>query len=361
MEQERKIILSFLLILSISSLVRTVLMLWNSNLPDFKILYDSSLFAFKHQNPYTNNALSTPVNYPPITLMLLYWVTLIPFAVASKIWILLSVASLLGTIYVINKIIPASWSLNIMLFSLTVFSFPFKFTLGMGQVNLILLFLLALFFFFVSKRKDYFSAVSLSLAISIKLFPIFLLLPLILKRRWKIISSTLIFIIFLFFIAFLYVGKEANNYYFQNTLFHIFSKRYEYYYNQSVTGFLSRFGIPDVIIFLTRIALFGISLVLIMKKRMSLILSLSLFVVLILLINHFSWQHHLVLLLLPYYIILKYTKAKEAQFLLFVSYLLIALNIKHPSAFESLWFGNLTLSHGFFGILLLWIIYILSV
>lgn len=358
--QGRKIILSILLILSISSLVRTAIMLWNSNLPDFEVLYNSALLALKHQNPYTSNTLSTPVNYPPIALVLLFPLVLFPLSIASKIWIVISILSLIGTLFVLNKVYPSSWLLVAILFFATVFSFPFKFTLGMGQVNLILLFLIAAFFFFVSKGKNYLAATSLSFAVALKLFPIFLFLPLILKQKWKIISFALAFGFLISVLALIYVGKEVNVYYFQNTLLDLFSKRFEFYYNQSITGFLSRFDVFNNYILLGRLVLIGISLLVIIKKKFDLINSLALFIILILLINHFSWQHHLVLLLLPYYFILRYVKTKFVLFLTVLSYLLTSFNIKHPQIFESVLFGNVILSHGFFGMLLLWIIYIFS-
>ncbi len=357
MGKKQKIIALLFIILGIVSLTRTVFILWNDNLPDFSTRYDSGILLMQDKNPYTNTASFTTENYPPSALTLLLPFSLLSYSVASKLWIMLSILAFFLLFTIIYRTFPIKLMQMSIIFFLTVISFPFKFTLGMGQVNILILLFIVLFLTSLIIKKKVNAALALSIAVVMKLFPVVYFLSLILHRQWKVffVASTLI-IVFLLLPVMLF-GKEISMHYLTKYFFPLLSgsPTGAYYYNQSVTGFLSRIDASSVIL-ISRIIFVIVTVFVFFKKRANNFLNVSLLTVLVLLINNFTWQHHLILLMLPYYFILVNTKSKLILSMTFISYILVAFNIKDPSLFSSTFYGNIFLSHGFFGMLILWVI-----
>lgn len=357
MGQKEKYLAIIFFALGLISLIRTLFLLWNNYLPDFSVLYDSSKFIFMDNNPYVNKNLYTQVNYPPIALLMLFPILIVPFYVASKIWLILSTFSFFGSLFLLYKTKHVSILALSVIFIATIFSFPFKFTLGMGQINLILLFILSLSLFLFRKNKNLICSLALSLASAIKLFPAVLILIFLYKKK-KYFLTTLFFLIILFFIPFLLFNLKTNFYYFQNILFPLItSSSGDIYYNQSISGFFARLNLSEQLLFFIRGLIFLISFIMIYKKREDIFFVFSYLLTTIILINNFSWQHHLVLLLIPYYFLVLRFKSFRQLLFLSISYMLIAVNIKNPNLFMHFWFSPLFLSHGFFGIFLLWLMF----
>lgn len=330
-------------------------MLWNRFLPDFSVYYYSSVLITQHRNPYINPQLFTQVNYPPTALMFLTPLSLLSLSIASKMWLLISIIIFILILRMLYSIKPIPLSFLSIIFTATVLSFPFKFTLGMGQINLLLLFMLVIFLKFMLSKKDFWASFFLSLSVAIKLFPIFFLLPIISNRRWKVLLITFGFLAIILVVAFFTIGSELNLYYFKNVLFPLIVKPSgAVYYNQSITGFVTRMHVPWIIAIISRITIVFVSLVISIKYKKYILSSFLTILNMILLVNNFTWQHHLVFLLLPYYFIISNKPTKKILFLTLVSYFLVAFNIKNPDLFSGTWYGNLILSHGFFGTLILW-------
>lgn len=357
MDSKEKIITLIFLVLGMTSLARTVFLLWGRLLPDFSVFYRSTLILFQHQNPYLDQRLFTQFNYPPTIIIFLLPLLLFSFSIASKIWLVLSIIFLLLTLDIFYKIRPVSLLSLVIIFAATVFSFPFKFTLGMGQINLIVLFLLSLLILFIKTKKEVAAGIILSFSAVIKLFPMIFLLYLFMVRRWQIILVTFSSLFILSLISFFYFGRELNFYYLQNILLPLLSKPAGgVYYNQSLTGFSARLNLSSGLTEIVRMVFIAGSVFLLFKKKFDVFLSVCILLALILLVNNFTWQHHLIFLLLPYYFILSHAKSKLTKFFVFISYFLVAFNFKNTSFFESTIVGNLILSHGFLGTLFLWIL-----
>lgn len=351
----------FILILISLSLFRTLLILWNSLLLDFGIFYSASSSILNGINPYTDTGLFTRLNYPPISLLIFYPLHLLPFILASKVWIILSVGFLFVTILLLHKLQPVS-SLTLCLISLfTVISFPFKFTLGMGQINLLILLLIVSSIYLLENKKYIFAGLLLGISVMVKLFPVVYLIPLLIKKNRKIILYVSISILFLVLVSIILLGRDINIYYVREILPPLFSNHYGgAYYNQSITGTFERLNIPFSILLLSRILIFLYTIYNLVKLNKNLFYDFSLLIVTVLLINSFTWQHHLVLLILPYYYLVSKIRTKLFLTAVFISYLLSAYNIKNPVLFTHTFVGNLILSHGFFGILMLWIILVVE-
>lgn len=360
MGQKRKIIAFVSILLGVTSLLRTVILLWNSYLPDFSVLYDSAFSLLLHNNPYTNSKLYTQVNYPPIAILLFFPFLSFSFQDASRVWLVLSIIFFLGSLYILHKISP----LNLFYFCVTllfsIISFPFKFNLGMGQVNIFLLFLLVSLLYFLKQSKSHVFAIILSLAISLKLFPAFFLI--FLKRNYRNIFFAGIMTLILFFIPFLIFNKDISFYYFSKILFPLLKEPADgVYYNQSITGFFYRIGMPTSLGLLLRISFLGITFINLFKNEKQIFLSFSFLLTTILLINNFTWQHHLVLLLIPFYYLISQKNSKKFILVTLISYILIAVNIKNSENFRPMWYGSLILSHGFWGTFILWVLLLLKI
>ncbi|MCL5439018.1 MAG: DUF2029 domain-containing protein, partial [Patescibacteria group bacterium] len=291
----------------------------------------------------------------PSTLFFLYPILIFNFTDSSRIWLIFSIVSLLGSFYLLYKIKKTSVFVLSLISLAVALSFPFKFTLGMGQINFFILLLLAYFLYLFKKGKLGWAGIFLSLATLIKIFPaIFLFIPIFL-RKWK----TIIWFLIILFSILIFIKGELVIYYFRGIFIPLFINPYGgVYYNQSITGFMSRINAPDFLIIIFRMIIFIYSIYFIFKNKNNLLLSFSVLLVSVLMINNFTWQHHLIFLLIPYYFLVSGRQSTFISCFLVISYFLVAVNIKNPSVYQYTLYGNLLLSHGFFGVLILWILMI---
>lgn len=364
MAKSKTIILFIFLILAISSLTRSIYLLWNNHFPDFSVFYYSSLRLFNGMNPYTNLHIFTQVNYPPITLMFFYPLLLAPFIIAEKIWLIFSVILFLLSLYLIKKIYKLSVVKISLIFFWAVIAFPFKFTLGMGQINMLLLFSILCFLYFLSKKREFLSGLFFSLAIVIKLIPIIFVIELFFLKRWKILFYTAIVLLIFFVVSDFLSGKLLNfyyAYYAEKILVPLVSKAGgEVYYNQTFSGFAARINLPVMAGLFIRIIILFLTLLKGFKNRSRETYIIPLFLTGTLLINSFAWQHQLILLIIPFGYFLAQELSFKKNILLLILYILISFNIKNPAFFNNFIAGGIILSHAFFGLLGIWTLLILE-
>ena len=110
-----------------------------------------------------------------------------------------------------------------------------------------------------------------------------------------------------------------------------------------------RIGISFILVFCLFWAVFTKKI----KNMGRINLEISAIITLSLLINSFSWQHHFVLLLIPFFVIFIYIKSNKLNLryiaALGLSYILISINLKNPSSMFVIF-----QSHVFYGALLLY-------
>lgn len=362
-------ILLILLLISFFWLLKVLLL---SGYTDFTGYYYGAQNILNVRNPYLpDKNYFTPQSYPPFTLILFIPFSLLSYTIASKLWVLFSILAVLYIIYLLRKIYNASFfsPVNFLLSSLVFLSFPLKFTLGMGQINILVLFLLTLAFYFIRKNKLYYSGIFLAVSFAIKFFPLLLLPYFIIRKKWKILAAFTATTIIITGITLLILPPSTILYYFQHILPNLLSSWKGDYYNQALTGLLFR-NIASVywresLRVIIPLILLSINFFIILKARTRTVprenLEISSLLILNVLINNFSWQHHYVFLLLPFFVItftlLNYEKQKFLYIPLIISYALVSINFKNPGMLPLL-----LQSHVFFGVLILWIvsIYILS-
>lgn len=328
--------------------------------PDFSVHYFGPKAILEGKNPYVGGGgFFIPDVYPPFTQLFFAPLVFFPYSIAEKIWTIISIASYLISVYLlfrISKIKPGS-NMTLFLITLVNFSFfPLKFTLGMGQINSFILLLFTLFIYFAEKNKQKYAAFFLSISLLLKFFPLLIFLYLVIKKQWKAIIYSMIFFIFLTFISFLIAGQSTSVYFVTKVFPGLIGGIKTDYYNQSLSGFISRL-ISDIEIRTTII--YGLSLIILFGsvyawlKSKNRLLSISLVACTSLIINSFSWQHHFILLLVSYIFIfaeISGLKSNKNIFYVFlgISYFLTALNIRNPENFPVFF-----LSHVFYGALIL--------
>lgn len=344
--------------------------------PDFVGYYYGPHLMIADSNPYLGNEiLHTTYVYPPIVLLIFTPFLLFDFSTASIIWTLINFLLLFLSLFFLAKIFEIKFfsDLNLLLMSLVFASFPVKFTLGMGQINLLILFLLVLSLFYIKKGREYLGGIFLGLSIAIKLFPIFLPLYLLVKfgkrrnaviipwtriRIWfskrqlkddlVIIDALITVGLITFILIFLFVPVELYKEFFLNTLPSFLTSWKTDYYNQSLSGFIGRtFGTDfagSIIKTVSSFVIATIAFIIITKNEDESFkvtgLKFGTLITLSLIINNFSWQHHFVWMIIPFYATIAFLdKIKNAVFyylLLFVSYFLISLNLRLPESLNAL-------------------------
>lgn len=359
------ILKSFTVIIFILSTIIFLRVLTYEYYPDFSSYYYAPIKAFNNENPYLGGKdFFTPFVYPPPVILFFFPFTFLPFFIAQKVFLIISIFCLLlsiGLLFKIFKLAPIS-ILGLFFITLVLNYFPEKFTLGMGQINNVVLLMVTLFIYFYVKKNEFLSGVFLTFAIALKLFPVLLIIFLIFNRRWKTLLSVILtgFAISLFVL--LFVNSWITSYFLVTVLPSLLESWKADYYNQSLSAFLIReFGNLEFASLLRPVIsaiLIIISLVFVwMYKNYDRIglLSVSLLITVSLIVNTFSWQHHFIWVLIPLLITFYYINdnhlGKPYYFILGLSYLLMALNMKDPSSFPVF-----LQSHVFYGALLLYML-----
>ncbi len=162
---------------------------------DFGIYLLALNLAKAHKPLYPLLLGTIPFSYPPSILPFLLPFTLLPEAVAISIWNSISLVCLLSTTFLILKLHGVFLKTRhlLLLLSALLLLEPVRETLLFGQNNIVVLFFLILSFFFSQKnttKYQLFSGISLGIAASLKVFPLFLLFYFICKKQWSVVIVT---------------------------------------------------------------------------------------------------------------------------------------------------------------------------
>ena len=124
--------------------------------PDLTSYYFGPQHVLMGENPYREDTkYFTPLVYPPLVMVLFTPLAIIPYELAGKVWVLLSIMTLVLSLYLLSKLEEVRFfSLkNLFICSLVFIAFPVRFTLGMGQINHLILFLFVLSLYFLQRNK----------------------------------------------------------------------------------------------------------------------------------------------------------------------------------------------------------------
>jgi hypothetical protein len=362
MEILRKYVPLLLFIVSVVWALRVLLL---PNYPDFQVHYYGAQHLVQRENPYLPDTnYFTPQVYPPFDMVFFIPLSFFPYDIAAKVWIVLSIAAIFLSILLINRIYKESFfsPLNLFLSSLVFIAFPTKFTLGMGQINAVILLFAVLIWYYINKKEYIKTGIAFAFPVMLKFFPLLLGPYLVINKKWKVLISAAIAVLVLLLVSLTFVSIETHVYFFQTLLPDLLRSWKGDYYNQSFTGLLMRSTADEsvrqslrVIVPLCFLVItFGVIFIKRSENIVRINLEISILIIISLLINNFSWQHHFILLVLPFFIIvysLKELKYKWLYVFVALSYSLIAINFVDPKAVPAL-----VQSHVFFGGLLLWTI-----
>lgn len=322
--------------------------LWQPMGIDFRVYWESAWLVVHGLNPYLGIISSKfPFNYPPPALLFILPLGFFRMTQAAPLWNFGSVAAFILAIWLILRMSKTKVSLLGFIFltaAFTIFYFPEKFNLGNGQINN--------YIFLLTVLGISWSPLFLAAAISIKLAPaIFLLYFLILRDRQKILI-TILFVLVLFVLPIVIWGWDFQKRYYQEIFFYSFTLgAKDWYYNQSLFGFLARtFSNPVLINGL----FYSLSIVFVVLtwwrgRRLPKNRALAAVGCLYLLIHPVALQHYFMFAVLPFILLIKSDKK-----ILIISYLLLAANIKEPNLVPKMF--NFILSHQFYGIFILWLL-----
>jgi len=148
--------------------------------------------------------------YPPLFLIVFLPVWMLPYTAAACVWFLFSVLLALGCFLLLRICADGSpgWRNGLLLF----FAVGPYFVMAVhyGNAHLLLVFLLFGAFIAVFQHRYAWGAVFMGLGITIKAIPLLLLPYFVIKRKWKFLALTLVFVLIFNLLPAFYFGFETN-------------------------------------------------------------------------------------------------------------------------------------------------------
>ena len=360
---KKKIILWFLslvFLLALGQQLYKLYFLWQGdNFTDFKVYWDAIKAVSVGDNIYYFGGTylnKIPFNYPPTSLLFLTFLLIFPKFLSALILLLISLGCLLGTIYLMVKMLfkKADRLTAFLIFSILFIQFfPVKFTLTLGQINLFILFLITATYYFFQNKKEILSGIFLGIATLIKIFPGFLIVFFIKEKKWKSVISFLVTLLCGLILTVLIFKPALIFSYLNNGGNLFFQGGVVSYFDQSLNSFLLRFNFPSIWRLLLRIIFTLFSLGFFLRVKDKALSFFALIFAVLIFFPSFAWFHHYVILIPLMIILWSCSKDIFSKIILILIYLLVSFHFRYPGIFpnQNLWLN----SHPFFGALLLWV------
>jgi hypothetical protein len=214
---------------------------------DFRVYHFGARGVFNGTRPVygRTSGLGWPMHYryPPLFLLLFAPFAMLPLGWSAAVWVLLKIGTLIWLVRFIKPVLPKP-ALVAVLPSI-LFIGPYiveEFRYGNAQFFIFALTAAALL---LIRSKPLVAAGCLALAISIKVWPLFFVPYLAVRRDWKVVAYAMLFVVFLSAVPSLYFGVAGN----VNLLHQWFSQEYRtqlneneiWFPNQSLRGVLMRY------------------------------------------------------------------------------------------------------------------------
>jgi|GEM_PF-1140063 len=321
--------------------------------PDFSIFYHATRDVVAGINPYTDTGLYTVYNYPVITNILYLPLSYLPYHVAQAIYVYISALAVIAIVYLSDRIVFPTRSLIrlCVITGLAFEAFPVKFTLGMGQSNALAFFLLLTGFRLWQRDRHLPAGFLVGLAILYKPILAFFLLFFVIYKAWRVMYGTAAVLAGSLAVVLALDRINLLAVYGMGVLQPLMTQNGRgVYYNQGVTGFAGRLPVsPFLQVCLA--ALFSVFVLFLASKRLRRTAPAYVFALLtslLPLIHTLSWQHHFLILILPFLTALYASRSPGKKLALGIAYVLVAGNIRNPALFSRFPL-SLVLSHAFFG------------
>src|SRR5262245_1448216 len=185
------------------------------NLVDFPVYYAAGRSLLHGRSDlYSPDFALGPVmdyRYPPFFLVVLLPIWFVPYLLSAYLWYLLSVIEVIGSVLIVSRTFPRFRESKLMCGLVTLgVSQYFLMALHYGNAHVLAVFLWFASLYFVLRRRSIAAALVLSLSISIKLTPIFLLPYLALRKHWGMLASTGCLLIAINLSPSIYLGFRRN-------------------------------------------------------------------------------------------------------------------------------------------------------
>ena len=193
---------------------------------DFNVYFEAVKILLAGQNPYLHLiTMPGPFNYPPTSFLFLIFIQ------NRLIFEIFSILAFFVSIYLLTN---KKLLLSIFLYGIFHFSFfPLKFNYGMGQINNFILLFIVLAY--------YYNPIFLAYAIGIKLVPVIYLYFYFIKKDYKKIFLTLLFVMVFWILSLFIIKFDFQKIYFLDVFWRAFGEGgKDVYYNQSLAGLLAR-------------------------------------------------------------------------------------------------------------------------
>ena len=218
---------------------------------DFRVYHYGARGVFDGTRPVYGRAsgLGWPMHYryPPLFLLLFAPFATVPLSWGAAIWLILKVAVLIWLVRAMRKagaVLKQPMTTMAVLPGL-LFIAPYlveEFRYGNVQFFIFALTAAALL---MARRKPLVAAGSLALAISVKVWPLFFVPYLAVRRDWKVVSYTMVFVVVLALLPSFYFGVGGNfsllNQWFAQEFHTQLNENEIWFPNQSLRGFLMRY------------------------------------------------------------------------------------------------------------------------
>lgn len=359
--------MNYILAIYLASLIKDILHSTAviDSLADFTCYYNAIVSILKGLNPYTIDSMFGYI-YPPTSFLFIGLFGTVDYIVAKYLWILLSlVAFFVSQWILVTSLFKENRVFYFLIFTiLGVNLFPFKHTLGMGQINLFILLISTLIYYSYINNKKTLAGLFLAVATAIKISPIILVIFFIRKREYKTIASFIISFVTLTVTAAIMFGWNISQYYW-TTSFPGIQQGSDEYANQSLSAFMNRLMISNLHVSLVNSCLFLaatiLTYILINKQKTSQNISLlefSLPIELGLIFSGITWNHHLVIMLLPIMSLYRYCMHSNSSIktrfftgiATTIAYYLISILLDEPTKYAGI--TVIARSHALMGVIL---------
>jgi len=217
---------------------------------DFRVYHYGARGVFDGTRPVygPTSGLGWPMHYryPPLFLLLFAPFAMLPLSWGAAIWLILKVGVLIWLVRAMQKAgavleQPATATVLPGLLFIAPYLVE-EFRYGNAQFFIFALTAAALL---LARRKPLLAAGSLALAISIKVWPLFFVPYLVVRRDWKVVSYTMVFVVMLALLPSFYFGVGGNfrllNQWFAQEFHTQLNENEIWFPNQSLRGFLMRY------------------------------------------------------------------------------------------------------------------------
>jgi len=217
---------------------------------DFRVYHYGARGVFDGTRPVygRTSGLGWPMHYryPPVFLLLFVPFAMLPLSWGAAIWLILKVAVLIWLVRAMQRAgAVLEQPTNTTVLPGLLFISPYlveEFRYGNAQFFIFGLTAAALL---LARRKPLMAAGSLGLAISIKVWPLFFVPYLAVRRDWKVVSYTMVFVVALALLPSFYFGVGGNfrllNQWFAQEFHTQLNENEIWFPNQSLRGFLMRY------------------------------------------------------------------------------------------------------------------------